>query len=591
MSNPGEAFPTFEHEADFCVIGGGMAGLTSAIAAARHGARTVLMHDRSVLGGNASSECRVHICGADRHNVLINLRETGILEEIRLENLRRNSERSWGIWDSLLFEKARYQENLTLLLNCSCLSAGMSGGRIHSVTGWQTTTQANHRVRARIFADASGDGILAPLTGAEFRVGRESRHEFGEPSAPEQADRKTMGMSIMFQALPFDSAQPFEPPAWAHRYDSCDDLPHGEGGHSFWQGGYWWIELGGEHDSIRDTELLRDELQRIVYGVWDHIKNRCKHKERAANWGLDWVQSLPSKRESRRYVGAHILTQNDIVSGGRFDDLVAYGGWKMDDHDPAGFCAVKANRPATVYHKTPSPYGIPYRSLYSRNVPNLMFAGRCHSATHMAMSSTRVMGTGCSMGHAVGTGAAMAVAQGLDPAGMLAHIPELQQELLRDDAYLPGIRQEFRPLTRQARLKASRGDAEPLRDGVNRPVGEDSHAWSCRPGDFVEYVFAQPRKVRQATLLLDSALDKDPQMSHFRPREMQLSAPPDVTPKSFRLEGLVGGKWELLRRVTDNHQRLFRMDIGRALEGVRFVLEGTWGLAGDSRVYAFYVDE
>jgi hypothetical protein len=278
----------------------------------------------------------------------------------------------------------------------------------------------------------------------------------------------------------------------------------------------------------------------------------------------------------------------DIDAEGRFDDLVAYGGWTMDDHDPAGFWAVKDGRPATHFHRTPSPYGIPYRCLYSRNVDNLMFAGRCHSATHMAMSSTRVMGTGCSMGQAVGTAAAMAVRRGVDPRGVLPHVRELQQLLLRDDCYLPWARQEFGRPTTAAKLSASQGDPEPVRDGIHRPVGDDIHAWTAGCGDWIGYTFDRPEEVRQVTLILDSNLEMDPQMSHFRKMD-QLTSPPPATPKAFRVEGLVDGRWVPLHQVQANYQRLVRVPVAGKLQAVRYVLEKTWS-APASRVYGFYVD-
>lgn len=576
------------HEVDFCVVGGGMAGICAALAAARHGTKVLLMHDRPVLGGNASSECRVHIQGADRHNGIKNMRETGILEELRMENLRRNPNRNFSVWDTILYEKVLFQPNLTLLLNCSCLDAKMARKRIASVTGWQLTTQTYHTVKAQIFADCSGDGVLAPLTGAEFRMGREGRDEHGESLAPEKPDSHTMGMTCLFQSREYATPQPFEPPPWAHRFDSCDDLPFGAQKHRWRQMGYWWVELGGEHHSIHDTELLRDELLKITFGVWDHIKNRCEHKEAAANWALDWIQFLPAKRESRRYVGAHILTQVDVDAEGRFDDMVAYGGWTMDDHHPAGFRAVKLGAPATIWHRSPSPFGIPLRCLYSRNISNLMFAGRDASCTHMVMSSTRVMGTGCSMGQAVGTVAALALKKGLAPAGAGEHVRELQQMLLKDDCYLPWVKQVFSPLTMKSRLVASQGDPEPVRDGINRPVGEETHAWSCVPGDYVAYEFGRSAPVKAVTLIVDSALDKTVMMSYHQ-KDDQLSAPPDVLPKEFRVEGLNGGQWVPVATVKGNYQRLVRLTVGKELDGIRFVLDGTWGGA-TSRLYAFYVE-
>ncbi len=576
------------HYADVCVVGGGMAGLCAAISAARHGAKVVLMHDRPVFGGNASSECRVHICGADRHNTIKNMRETGILEEIRLENLYRNPNRNFSIWDTVLYEKALAEPNLTTLLNCSCLKAEMNGKTLHSVTGWQLTTQKYHQIHASVFADCSGDAILAPLTGADFRIGREASREYGESIAPPEADRRTMGMTCLFQSREYDTPQPFEPPPWAHRYDGCEALPYGPRGHRWWQMGYWWVELGGEHDSIHDTETLRDELLKITYGVWDHIKNRCPHRKEAQNWALEWVQFLPAKRESRRYVGEHVLTQNDIAAKGRFEDIVAYGGWSMDDHHPAGFKAVKLGTPATIFHEAPSPYGIPYRSLYSRNVSNLMFAGRNASCTHAAMSSTRVMGTGCSMGQAVGTAAALAVAKGLKPAGIVQHIEELQQALIRDDAYLPGIAQVFTSMVARAMLTASYGDPEPVRNGVNRPVGSAGNCWTCGRGDWLAYQFGKPVEVDSVTVVLDSGLDQNIALSYHQSDD-QLTSPPAVMPKAFRIEGMAGDQWETLVRTEQNHQRLYRWPIKRKLCGVRFVLEETWG-ADRSRVYAFYTN-
>lgn len=576
------------HKVDCCIVGGGMAGLTAAIAAARRGTRVALMHDRPVLGGNASSECRMHICGADRHGRFKNMRETGVLEELRMENLFRNPNRIFSIWDTVLYEKVTQEPNITLLLNCSCLSARMRGRSIASVTGWQTTTQTMHTVEARIFVDSSGDAVLAPLTGAPFRMGREARKEYGESIAPVKADARTMGMTCLFQSRRYPTPQPFEPPAWAHRYESCDALPYGEAGHKRWNFGYWWVELGGEHHSIHDTEALRDELLKVVYGVWDHIKNRCAHREQAANWALDWVGFLPAKRESRRYIGAHVLTQHDIEAEGRFDDIVAYGGWSMDDHHPAGFRAVQLGAKATIFHPAPSPYGIPYRCLYSAAIPNLMFAGRNISCTHAAMSSTRVMGTCCSIGQAVGTAAALAIRKGLPPAGVGAHIGELQQNLLRDDAYLPWTPQRFSALTMNATLTASSGNPEPLRNGINRPVGRKNHRWPCRVGDHVTYAFAKPVQVDEVTIIVNSAMNRVAAMC-FEVEKRRLKGIPAVMPRTFRIEGLDNGRWRVVARVTRNIQRLVRIPVGRKLSAVRFVLEATWG-ARVSSLYAFYVN-
>ena len=483
-----EAFPIKEHEADLCVVGGGLAGMCAAVSAARRGIRVVLMQDRPVLGGNASSEIRMWIRGANGRDV----RETGLVEEIALENCYRNPYMNFSIWDSVLYEKVMEEKNLELLLNCSCLDAKMEGSRIVSVTGWQLTTQMYHRVNAGIFADCSGDSILAPLTGAAWRMGRESREEFGEDIAPEKADARTMGMSCLIQARQTGRPVRFIPPKWANHYTSEDfpyrmDLKDPE---QWKEENFWWMELGGMQDTIRDTEELRDELLKIAYGVWDFIKNSGEVK--AENWELEWMGFLPGKRESRRYEGAYILKQADVRSGGHFPDLIGYGGWTMDDHNPKGF---QTREKPTTYHPAPSPYGIPYRCLYSVNIENLMFAGRNISTTHTANSSTRVMATCGVLGQAVGTAAALACRLGISPAQIWpAHVHTLQQELLEDGCYLPGYRRESGPVMEGVQIMCGGREVPVLQDGLERCLDGTDHAWEGSIGEELILTLPQPRR-------------------------------------------------------------------------------------------------
>ncbi|MCC6443561.1 MAG: FAD-dependent oxidoreductase [Armatimonadetes bacterium] len=576
------------HPVDFCVVGGGLTGMIAAIAAARRGARVALMHDRPVLGGNASSEVRMWVCGA--HGA--NNRETGILEEIMMDNFWRNPTQNYSVWDSILYEKARFEPNIVLLLNCSCNDAEMEGNRIVSVRGWQTTTQTWHTAQASLFADCSGDSVLAPLTGAEFRVGREASGEFGEDIEPPQADRKTMGMSCLIQTRETERMVPYIPPAWANIYATDDDLPHR--GHEVAGNNFWWIEAGGEDDSILETEAIRDELLKVVFGVWDHIKNRGDHG--AERWAIEWVGFLPGKRESRRYVGDHILTQNDIRAEGRFDDLVAYGGWTMDDHHPGG---IRWSGPPTIFHPAPSPYGIPYRSLYSRNIANLWCAGRNLSATHAALSSTRVMGTCSILGQAVGTAAAIAVRGGLTPREVGAkRISELQQLLMKDDCYLPWHTRAVPELSHIARLSASCGDPEPLRNGHDRPVGDAPNSWAGPVGAWIEYAWDAPRPVSEIRLVFDSDLnrtfregDRNPQQNMHcchRPADRYHRVPPSLV-RSFRIESLGSdGHWTVLSRQTDNHQRLVRLPVIAETDALRLIPEATWG-AAEARLFAWDV--
>ena len=557
------------HTVDFCVVGGGLAGMCAAIAAARHGAKVALIHDRPMLGGNASSEIRMHVCGAHGKDN----RETGIIDEIQMENCYRNPGSNYSIWNSVLYEIVRYQENIDLFLNCSVNDAAMDGNHITSVTAWQLTTETWHTVNAALFADCSGDSILAPLTGAEFRLGRESKSEFGEDIEPDQADRKTMGMSCLLQARETSSRQVFIPPRWAAVYKSDDDLPYRDHDLSIRTTNFWWIELGGEDDSIYDTERLRDELLKITFGVWDHLKNRGDHG--AENWELDWVGFLPGKRESRRYVGDHILTQNDVRAEGRFDDLAAYGGWTMDDHHPAGF---RYPGQPTIWHPAPSPFGIPYRCLYSKNIANLLFAGRNISTTHAAMSATRVMATCATLGQAAGTAASIAIRERISPRQVYERrISELKQTLMDDDCYLPWNTRKIPDICRVARITATSGDPRVLINGLDRPVGGNDNGLSLPTGGNVEFTFERPIPLKRMRLTFDSDLNNKYLMPSSYPLNRETRHVPGFMAKAFRVEVKEGNGWKTAAAVKNNYQRLVRIPLDVNTSSARFVLEETWG--------------
>lgn len=574
---------------DLCVVGGGLSGLIAGISASRRGAKVAIVQDRPVFGGNSSSEIRMHVCGASG----LNMRETGVLEELVLENHYRNPTVNYSIWDSVLYGNARYQENLEIFLNASVNSCEMDGAKIKSVTAWQMTTETWHTIEASTFADCSGDGILAPLSGAAYRIGREAKAEFNESISPDVADKKTMGMSCLMQAKEHTTPQKFIAPDWAHKFTKPEDL-HGRTV-NIKLTNLWWMEVGGENDSIHDSEELRDELLRISFGVWDYIKNYSDLKEEFANWAIDWQGFLPGKRESRRYIGDHILTQNDITTEGKFDDIVAYGGWSMDDHFTAGFYHPAAG---TIFHPAPSPYGIPYRSLYSANIENLFCAGRCHSATHAAMSSTRVMCTTSLMGQVVGTAAALAKKYQTNPRGIYEnHIDELKQTLMDDDCYIPWNKREVSNLTASASLKASSGTPENLRNGWNRQIGDEPNSWSAKLGDSVEYNFDEPQNVEEVRIVFDSHLDRIDEEKKSDAKNMRnfctLNAPdwkmPETLVKDFQIEvELVDGEKKVFE-IENNYQRLVKVDLdvqGAML--VRLIPISTWG-SGDVNVFEFDV--
>ena len=535
-----------EHDVDLCIVGGGMSGLIAAISAAREGVRVLLMQDRPMLGGNASSEIRMWIRGArGLHN-----RETGVLSEIEEENIYKNPEINYSIWDSVLWGKVKAEKNITLLLNCTCVDADTEDGVIKCVKGWQLTTYTWHLVRAKYFADCSGDSVLAPITGALYRVGREGNAEYNETIGPKIADRKTMGMSCLMQARQTTRPVKFIPPEWAYVYKTDDDFCVVVGEHAVMDTAadancsveakakanklnrehdlatsgtnFWWMELGGENDSIHDTEELRDELLKIAFGVWDHIKNYGDHN--ADNWELEWVGFLPGKRESRRYVGAHVLTQRDVEAGGVFDDVVAYGGWAMDDHHPAGFRTPSGEAPS-LCHPTPTPYGIPYRTLYSANIKNLFFAGRNISATHAANSSTRVMATCSLLGQAMGTAAAMCINLGLTPGELYEReIKTLQKKLQDAGVFLPGLVREIPKLTLNASCNLSEEDCRLLFNGIERPDKDWTKNYvELAIGDSITFDFEEKTSIRELRIALDpdfsrKSISKEKKMRLFTQR-------------------------------------------------------------------------
>ncbi len=563
-------FRQLETECDVCVVGGGMSGLCAAIASARHGARTILVHDRPVLGGNASSEIRMWICGAHGRNT----KETGILEEIQLENCHRNPGLIYSIWDNVLYEKAALCPNLTLMLNTSCCHGRKEGDQLASITAWQLTSQTWHTIHAKLFIDCSGDSVLAPISGADTRWGREARSEFDEDIEPSNADRKTMGNSLLLQLREVEEPVNFTPPRWAYKFRSPEDLPHRgveSGGHNF-----WWIELGGLADTIHDAEAIRHELMKVGFGVWDYMKNHMPTKERMKNWDLEWLGSLPGKRENRRYIGLHTVTQNDIRDGGKFSDIIAYGGWSMDDHHPAGL--LYPGKP-TIFHPAPTPYGLPYRSLLSRNVSNLMCAGRNISTTHAALSSTRVMATCSLIGQAAGTAAAMCIQKRCTPAELYPHrIGELQTQLMEDDLWLPGLERPVHAFTQSAKLTATGDNADGLRRGHDRPIGEGERGWTGPLGQPMELNWDQPRDIRSLRLVADSNLNHAKRMPCTYPKKGHHQTVPPMMLRKFTVQSRSSdGQWQTIAQVDDNYQRLIRVPLQARTNGLRIVPLETWG--------------
>ena len=602
-----------EHQlaCDLLVAGGGMAGVCCALAAARLGSRVILVQDRPVLGGNASSEIRMHIVGATGLHaglpLVLEPREGGLIEEIRLELAVRNPQRSAALFDLTLYDLCRAEPGLTVLLNTTVVAARTEGRRITEVTADRPSTEDRFVVAARAFADCTGDGRLALEAGARFLRGREAATTHGETLAPAAADAKTLGSTILFQARRHDRPMPYVAPPWVRRFTPADFRfrPFGKGGSDLGlEYGYWWLEWGGHLDTIKDNERIRDELLAIALGVWNHIKNESGLD--AAHWALEWIGFVPGKRESRRFVGQHVLTEGDLFGSRAFPDAIAFGGWPIDTHPPEGVDA--PDEPPCTQNHLPWLYDIPLRCCVSADRDNLFFAGRNLSATHLAFASTRVMATCAAVGQGVGTAAALALRAGVAPAAIAADadlLRAIQQRLLRDDAYLIGVlRADPKDLAPRAAVSASsaqpgggpelvlspqtrsvHGPAAPVIaaptnqwESVLRELatGRSNALYTAAPPDravpglhrwlsdpvaglpaSLELRWPAPVRIRSVQLVFDTGLHRFLTLSQADgyTARMEWGRPQPETVRDYRIEAEIAGQWNGLEQVAGNYQR------------------------------------
>ena len=415
---------------DFVVVGGGLAGVCAAVVAARQGTKVILIQDRPVLGGNASSEVRMWIMGATSHGGNNNRwsREGGFFNEILLDNLYRNKEGNSIIFDTILLEKVIEEPNITLLLNTMVFDVTKQDDEtIQSITAFNSQNSTEYFISGKMFCDASGDGILGYQAGANFRMGAETKEEFGELFTPTEEYGGLLGHTIYFFSKDAGKPIKYVAPSFAlkdietkiPRFGNISANEHGNV--------FWWFEYGGRMDTIHQSEEIKMELWSIVYGVWDYLKNSGKFPE-TENMTLEWVGTIPGKRESRRFEGHYMLTQQDIVEQRHHYDAVSYGGWAIDLHPAEGIYSVKDG--CNQYHSK-GIYDIPYRVFVSKNIKNLFVAGRLISASHVAFGSTRVMATTAHGGQVVGMAAALCLQNNLQPADFIdtERVKVLQQEL------------------------------------------------------------------------------------------------------------------------------------------------------------------
>jgi len=567
---------------DVVVIGAGMSGISAAVAAARTGAKTLLVQDRPVLGGNASSEMRVTVNGVhalkNKHRIE---RETGIVEEILIENWHFNPQESYPVWDHVLYDYVVRQENLELMLNTSAKDVTVKRGKIKSISAWQLTTETEYTIEAKIFIDCSGDGLVAAKAGAEYRQGREGKAEFDESFAPEKPDNWVMGDTIMMITKDMGKPTPYYPPSYALKYNAEKAVKRKI---KNYKEGYWWVELGSDVDIIAARETNRHKLMGYLHGVWDYIKNSGEHPE-SANMALDWVGSIPGHRESRRFMGDYILNQKDMETYKHFDDAIAYGGWSLDEHCPGGI--ENLSEPPSYFHsRFKQVYEIPYRCLYSKNIDNLLFAGRNVSVTHIALSSTRIIATCAMMGQAAGTAAAMCVQKKMTPRKLgKKKIKDLQEQLLRDDVYIPNRpANDDKDLAQKASVilasSTTSGDVKHLTDGISRDEIDNIHHWqSDGLNAELQLEWAKPVKVSAVEIKGNTNLQRKINM-HKNPakNKTQLTVVPPELVKKFTVEARIKGKWQKVTTVENNLSRLVKTKFDTVeTTAIRLVLQESWG--------------
>lgn len=577
----------FNYEYDAVIVGGGLTGLCAAIASARNGVNTALVQDRPVLGGNASSEIRMHICGASANMKKPELCEGGIVHELQLENKRYNDSFNFSIWDAVLFNAAKKEKHLTLYLNTTMHDVENDGNRITGIHCYQMTTEKHLHLTAKYFADCTGNGTLSAFAGAEYHTGSESRHAYNEPHAPEVENNDRMGNTLLFKAANVGHPVPFTPPVDCYHFTEeqlkyrkhTQEIPKQIEKNAseneifmlydgFCQDyGYWWIELPGKgEDIISEYEDIRDDLVKAVYGVWDHIKNGGDHG--AENYELTWVGMLPGVRESRRVLAEYMLNENDVLENRRFDDAVAYGGWHIDNHVPGGLFTFD-KLPSFVY-EFDGAYTIPYRSYVSKDFVNLYIGGRSMGASKLAMATSRVMGTCAIGGQAVGTAMALCQKYDCDPMGVMDHMDELQQMLLRDDCFIPDVKNhDANDLARTATVTASSQQADyPARDilsGVTRRYEGTNNQWRSEglgaDGEWIDLKMSTPGTVNTVQIVFDSDFDHEKKitLSSRRQKQQIIGVPPELV-RDFTIDLIKDGQVVAQKAFTGNHQRLFRTD-------------------------------
>ena len=416
---------------DFVVVGGGVAGMCAAVAATRLGCEVALINDRPIWGGCNSSETRVHLGGHIEMEPYTNL--GNLIKEFG-PSKGGNAKPAENYEDEKKRAFLEAEEDLTLYPSYKVYKVDCKGDKIKAVYAQHISTGEIIRFEAPIFSDCTGDGTVGYLSGADYSMGREGRDEYNEPSAPEKGDKMTMGSSVQWYSV--ESASKSDFPLFEYglnfNENSCERVTMGE----------WTWETGMNYDQCKEFERIRDYGLMVVYSNWSFLKNRLQNNDKYKNRTLGWVAYIAGKRESRRLLGDHVLTENDLISEVQYPDASFTTTWSIDLHypDPKN----TANFPDAEFksictHGAVNPYAVPYRCLYSRNIDNLFMAGRDISVTHIGLGTVRVMRTTGMMGEVVGIAASICQKHKCLPRGVYtSHLDELKA-LMQEGAGLKGL--------------------------------------------------------------------------------------------------------------------------------------------------------
>jgi hypothetical protein len=399
---------------DLVVVGGGIAGCAASIAAAEQGMKVALIQDRPVLGGNASSEIRVHTEGITWKSERI----LSMLNTVWWPN---------GSPESIMDDKKRHTNmekysNISIFLNMSAYAANESQGTVTSVDARHTSSGETVRFMAPLFIDCTGDGWIGYWAGAEYMYGREDSARYKENWdqhkelwSPAQSDNRVMGSSVLWRSVDRGSPVIFPEVPWAMAV--ADN-------YSATEGTWKWEYSDNEMNQIEDAESIRDHMLKAIYSSFYNAKQKPEN----ANLALEWTSYLLGKRESRRLVGDYIYTFQDEKNMTEFDDAVVMEERDVDVHYQQNLkdTALPDFLSEALFYKVDH-YYIPYRCLYSKNINNLFMAGRCFSTSHVGLGGPRVMNTTGQMGVAVGYAASLCKKYSTDPRGIYtSHIAELK---------------------------------------------------------------------------------------------------------------------------------------------------------------------